>query len=145
LRNLVANCDCSWRISLIGLFVFTFLALVHGVDYHFLGFVPGYLFACLWDTTWETERPERIVRLMRMRKDYEIQKRDLFDWFGGIKCVLSVGLRQAFRTGCDWFRACCDLSSNYLVDLCDSGSVHYVLGCVCANGFMVAKVVMTKM
>jgi hypothetical protein len=27
----------------------------------FLVFVPGYSFACLWDTIWETERPKRMV------------------------------------------------------------------------------------
>jgi hypothetical protein len=63
-------------IAVAQTFVFTVLALVHGVDYLFLVFVSGYWFASLWDTIWEIERPERIVRLMRMRKR---EKRDLLD------------------------------------------------------------------
>jgi hypothetical protein len=37
--------------------------------------------------------PERIVRLMRMRKR---EKRDLLDWFGVVKCVLYVGPSPSF-------------------------------------------------
>jgi hypothetical protein len=42
-------------IAVAETFVFTVLALVHGVDYLFVVFVSGYSFARLWDTIWEIE------------------------------------------------------------------------------------------